>query len=381
MLRKKNLIVLATLLLFVLGALHARGEFSSAKIYNNNGVYDKALDSFLKYIEKEDDIADEDYIESLYTVAEYYFFGKVPSQDSTKIDLYEKAYEYYTKCVSTLQQIEGKVNLEKEEVGIQLRDENGKKHEMTFMEVKNDSELKISACIVRIYNIALENYNIDEYGKAAEAIRRLLVIDPEYANADLLLYNIALKQNDREKAAEHIVSAARKAPDRIELKDTAASNLFNLKRYQDAAGLYQEMMAAQPDSVSHVFNLAICYVNMKKDTLAYESFQKVLELEPDNTDALVSASNYAMNFNDPEKRVLFLTRLADLQPENDQYLMSLCYLLNNQKMYDKVLEYAGKWHELKPDEKQPVQLLHWAAKELKKADLVKKYEDMLKKMQ
>ena len=382
MLRSKNLIVLATLLMFAFSALVAGGrDLRSAKLYSSQGKNDKALDYYLKYLAEADDLEDEDYIEALYAVSEIYFYEKVPSPDGTKIDLFEKAYEYYGKCVSTLDQIKDKVNLDKEKIDLKFEDENGKVRKMTFADVKHTSELKQSACIVRIYNLSLEFFGKEDYDQAAATVERLQALDPGYANAYLLLGNIALKQQDMDKAAENMLLAAQKEPERVELKETAASILFNLKRYQDAADIYTEMSTIQPDSVSHWMNLAICYVNMQNKEKAYENFKKVLEIDPANIEALPYAYNYSLDFKEPQNSVKYLEKMVELDPENTEYIISLSYKYYNEKMYDEVMTIAAKWHEMKPDEKEPVQLLYRAATELKNQELIKKYEAMLRKMQ
>ncbi len=380
MFRTKNLVILATLLLFAFSSLFASRALRSAKLYSSQGKDDKALEYYTKYISEETDTENEDYIEALYAVSEIYFYEKIPSPDGTKIDLYEKAYEYYNKCLDTIAKVEGKVDIEKENIDLKMEDDQGNVRKMTFADVKRVSALKVDACSVKIYNIGLNYFTQNDFDNANTAIDRLLKMNPEYANAYLLLGNIAIKQENLEKAAEYFTIAAEKEPERNELKATAASILYNLKRYQDAANLYMKMAVAEPDTSAHYMNMAICYVNMKNDSLAYLNFQKTLELDPYNADALVYASNYAMEYKENKKRAEYLGKLVELHPENTEYLMSLCYLLYNEKMYDEVLKYAEMWHNLQPNEKQAVQLLYRASTELKKNDLVKKYEAMLKKM-
>ncbi len=381
MLRKKNLIVLTTLLLFAFGALFAGSrDLRSAKLYSSQGKDDKALEYYQKYLGEVKDTEDEDYIEALYAVGETYFYEKVPSPDGTKVDLYEKAYEYYSTCIAAIEKVQDKVNIEKENIDLKFEDENGKVRKMTFADVKKVSESKLYACVVKIYNVALGHFTKDEMDQTKAAIDRLLAIDPEYANAYLLLGNVEIKQKNMEKAAEYMLTAAQKAPEHLDWKETAASILFSLQKYQEAANIYQELAEAQPDSVANYMNMAICYVSLKDHEKAYTNFKKVLEIDPANIEALPYAYNYSLDFNEPDNSVKFLEKMVEIDPENVDYLMSLSYKYYNVKQYEKVIEAANKWHELQPTKKEPVQLMYRAATELGNKELTKKYEDMLKKM-
>lgn len=172
------------------------------------------------------------------------------------------------------------------------------------------------------YNKAIESYNAEQFGKAADNFETAFYIFPSDTNAILnaayaavadgdddraiknfeksydagvrdkviflQLYNYAIKEERYEDGLEVIRKGKEAYPDDIELAKYEINLLIQLEKTEEAKAGLEEAIEADPQNADLYFSLGVLKEELGEKEAGLESYQKALEIDP---------NHYNSNFN------------------------------------------------------------------------------------
>ncbi len=137
------------------------------------------------------------------------------------------------------------------------------------------------------YELYLEGLRLDEdettRGRAEEAYRRAIELDPGLATAVTNLGNLRLVAGDREEAEELYRRAMAADATQAEAPYNLAYLLVERGDHQHAVGLFEKAIALRPDFSEAHFNLAMALAELSQHARARTHWRRYLELEPRGT--------------------------------------------------------------------------------------------------
>jgi len=83
-----------------------------------------------------------------------------------------------------------------------------------------------------------------------------------------------------------------------------ANELYSLKEYEKAISMYEKSLEINKNEASSLYNVAVCYIKLKKYMLAIESLNKALKIRSDSKYYFNLAYCYAMT-NNKQKSLLY----------------------------------------------------------------------------
>ncbi|MDD8016152.1 MAG: tetratricopeptide repeat protein [Acidobacteriota bacterium] len=124
-----------------------------------------------------------------------------------------------------------------------------------------------------------------------------------------------------------------------EEKNARANDLFERGRYDEAAGLYREILAVNPDLAAIHFNLGDCAYNLRRYDEAVSSFREAIRLKPDFFEAYANLANACGRLKKFEEAILVFDKAIQAFPENAGLFYSLGLLHLNLGHGAKAAEY------------------------------------------
>ncbi|MGH7515488.1 MAG: tetratricopeptide repeat protein [Gemmatimonadales bacterium] len=136
------------------------------------------------------------------------------------------------------------------------------------------------------YNLAAMLQRAERHQEAAAALEKYLTWFPEDENAKraLAVSYRATGRTEEARALEGQVGASDDATPEDAMR--IAINLYEEKRYTEAAEAFERARAASPYSRDAVFGLAACYDALDDGPKVVETARQLLEIEPLSADAL-----------------------------------------------------------------------------------------------
>lgn len=186
--------------------------------------------------------------------------------------------------------------------------------------------------------------------------------------------------NDKVKAEQIMLQLYSAKPNELPIIQELAAYYYNEKNYSEALKYFEQARLQIPNDSNNLLNIAACHTELKDYTSASSVIEQVLSLEPTNVDALTNAQMLALATNNNTARIGYLKRLLQIRDNSDDYT-TICALLNIEKQYVDLLTYAGKWYDYDNTSKTAVQFLLLGAQQTQDKALIKRYTDILQKMQ
>lgn len=128
-----------------------------------------------------------------------------------------------------------------------------------------------------------------------------------------------------------------------------AGELTRAGRLDEAAAIFRELAAGNPDIPEVHFNLGTIYSRQERWAEAEAEFQKTLELQPDNTQAAQSLSGVYESLDRLDDAVAVLEKLAEAHPDDAKILYNLGVLYTNLRRVDEAYATMQKVAQLAPD--------------------------------
>ncbi len=134
------------------------------------------------------------------------------------------------------------------------------------------------------YELYLEGLRLDEdettRGRAEEAYRKAIELDPGLATAVTNLGNLRLVAGDRDEAEALYRRAMAADPSQAEAPYNLAYLLVERGEHQGAVGLFEKAIALRPDFAEAHFNLAMALSELGQRERARTHWGQYLKLEP-----------------------------------------------------------------------------------------------------
>jgi Flp pilus assembly protein TadD len=136
-----------------------------------------------------------------------------------------------------------------------------------------------------------------------------------------------------------------------ELKDmlVKGNELFDAKKYEEAAAAYQEILEKFPDAFIIYKNIGNCYFALEKYDEAESSYQKILEKDPANAEAILLIGNCYANRGQTEKALEWYGKIEFDKIDDPVVLYNVGTNYYNNSKFGDALKYYQKAIELQSD--------------------------------
>lgn len=136
-------------------------------------------------------------------------------------------------------------------------------------------------------------------------------------------------------------------------KDALANDLFRRGRYDEAAGLYREILAVDPDLPAIHFNLGNCAYNLRRYDEAVSSFREAIRLKPDFFEAYANLADACGKLKKFEEAIPVFEKAVQAFPENAALFCSLGLLHLNLGQGAKAAGYLETSAAIDPENPSP----------------------------
>jgi tetratricopeptide (TPR) repeat protein len=150
------------------------------------------------------------------------------------------------------------------------------------------------------------------------------------------------------QALEQAQEAARQDPNNAELQYKLGNALFDLRRYDEARGAYENAVRLAPNHRSAHSNFALCLKRLGRLPEAIEQYRAALALDANDVTTLNNFIIALEENGDWEGAAKELNRLAELRPDNIQVLTHRANVLFRLKRYSEAATAFEKVLQLDP---------------------------------
>lgn len=254
------------------------------------------------------------------------------------------------------------------------------------------------------YNKAISNYNVDEYGLAAENFETAFYINPSDTNSILnaalaaaidnndtkakenfykayeagsrdrtlflQLYNLEVKDENLEKALEIIRKAKQAHPSNIDFAKYEINLLIQLNRTEEAKKELEKSIVADPENADLYFSLGVLKEELGEKESAMESYNKALEIDPNHYNSNFNVG--VASFNEANELIKERNALSYKQEAKYKELTKMI----NVKL-EEALPYWEKLYSIKNNDQTVLETLAYIYTSLKMNDKAEKKQDEL----
>jgi putative PEP-CTERM system TPR-repeat lipoprotein len=169
------------------------------------------------------------------------------------------------------------------------------------------------------------HYELRNWDRAAAAYREALKRQP--SAAVLVRLHVALEQQGkRAEAGALAANWIRENPKDVAVRSYLAERALRAKQYKEAAGLYEAVLAVQPQSPVALNNLAWAAMETK-DPAALGYAEKAYALAPDNASVLDTYGMILLQKGEVKRSVELLTAAVGRDPKNPDIRLHLAKAL------------------------------------------------------
>ncbi len=173
------------------------------------------------------------------------------------------------------------------------------------------------------FDLAVCLERTEQWEAAANSFGRALQLDPKLAEAQVGLGACLLHLDRCEDALYHFEC-------RLEAGDNCEPALFGravalqkLARYEEASGIYRELLRIDPKAAEPLANLIALSVYSRDDGNVFEYSNRLLRVNPQSIPALQGLALLAIRKGDLASVVEFCSRLIEVDPDSVEGLFNL----------------------------------------------------------
>jgi tetratricopeptide (TPR) repeat protein len=130
---------------------------------------------------------------------------------------------------------------------------------------------------------------------------------------------------------------------------TKGNALFDEKKYDEARGVFEEILVKYPDAYIMHRNVGNCWFAQEKYDMAEQSYLKVLEKDPKNADAMILIGNTYANRGDTPKALEWYGKLEFDKIDDPIVLYNVGANYYNSGKFEDALKYYRKATEIQKD--------------------------------
>lgn len=192
-----------------------------------------------------------------------------------------------------------------------------------------DRVLFISGTDLKALHLRARSYEeLGQHQKALADYRKILALEPSYAQAYAGIGKIAWEQEDLKTAEKNLLLAAMHDPKDYDILLLLARSLIKNGRYTSAVEFLEEASKLKPKQAEPYFykGIAMAYSGDGLGTIV--SFNKYLEIEPDNLTAHYNRGFALMKLGYAEWAVEDFDRVLEEEPKHYEALArrALCLI-------------------------------------------------------
>ncbi len=180
------------------------------------------------------------------------------------------------------------------------------------------------------FNLALASlyFKDNSINKAEEVLKRMLMGEPESAQAHLLMAQLLLRKNDTAGAEKEFLNAAGKAPSPSGAQIMLAEFYYGQKRTDEARKILSDLLANSPDFFPASFALARISFEERNFAEAQILVEAVLKKNPAHADAFILRGQTNLAENKAAEALLDFSEALKLNPlaVNALYLAGLAQI-------------------------------------------------------
>ncbi|MEQ1529577.1 MAG: tetratricopeptide repeat protein [Methylococcales bacterium] len=147
----------------------------------------------------------------------------------------------------------------------------------SFYEALDDVALKNPDKAVIYFVQSLLSVQMKKNDLAETKIQQALKLQPDWDKALIFQAQIAVFSGDLEKAKTLLKNDAARLPNNSKIKKMLAQVLIKTASYEEAVGVYQDIIKAEPADVESQFALALVYMQLEQVGKAEDIFKKLTE--------------------------------------------------------------------------------------------------------
>lgn len=127
------------------------------------------------------------------------------------------------------------------------------------------------------------------------------------------------------------------------------NKLFEEKKYEEAIGVYEGIIASYPDVYLIYKNIGNCYFQLEKYEKAEEAYLKVLEKEPRNFEIMLLVGNTFSNRGEAEKALEWYNKIEFEKIEDPLALFNIGSNYYSHSKFEEALKYYKRAVEIQGD--------------------------------
>ncbi|BHH86305.1 tetratricopeptide repeat protein [Desulforhopalus sp. 52FAK] len=197
------------------------------------------------------------------------------------------------------------------------------------------------------FYLSLAHLELQEVDLAQNAVELAIQKYGRNAKYHTLLAQIFQTQGSFEDAMKEAIIALRLNPKNIRSALILSRALIDLKKYEQAIQLLDNINSQVAGNVEVLGNLAVAHLGQKEDAKAERYLVELLDLQPGNTQAVMLLLNAKFK-NELSGGEEFVGQQIEAAPENERLYLVLAEILIRQEKFDEALLVYTKLQELQP---------------------------------
>jgi len=159
-----------------------------------------------------------------------------------------------------------------------------------------------------------------------------------------------------------------------------AMNFIDQGRFQEAKGVFEELLMDNPKDVDALYNLGMCFTELGEPGKALKALEQCIKYKPDYSNAYVALGfAYSKMMNSKNAKKYFLEALK-IDGNNSFALRNLGGLFGKAGEIEKSLYYLEKAYQIDPSDPNTVYGLGYAYQKVKDYEKADKYYKQVLKM-
>lgn len=199
----------------------------------------------------------------------------------------------------------------------------------------------ISTEMDKIFNIAANYYNSQNYLEAERSLKQVIALKPDKLDAYYLLGNTYVKLGKNDLAEQNFLKMQELKPD-DQRSQIALISLYETTNQAAKRIVIMEKIAAANEDEEMWLAIGNLYSQDKNDTKAKESFRKALAINPDYSTANVRLAFMLYDEGSFNESIPYLEKAFDQAPDNEviSRRLAVAYQKSN-RMSDAIAKYEG----------------------------------------
>ena len=209
--------------------------------------------------------------------------------------------------------------------------------------------------LASLYENARENYENKEYDRALKQLNEALNIEPNYAEAMILLVLIhsflEFQKMSKDKALKIIERALNLKFESSIIWYYLGRFYMNLKDYKKAIECNNRSIEIDPQFKKAYLNLGAIYTfpELKDYEKALEFYNKSIEIDPQYKKAYFDMGWIYNELKDYEKAIEFYSKSIEIDPQFKEAYKNLAHVYAQSGNFKKVVEISQRLLEIDPD--------------------------------